>query len=175
MAKSPEAQLPTEPTAIEAATALQRAAVDILPFSVICLRDSLRAETLTLEVLLVALENAWIGFDLEKDREFTHFEFREDIFRLIWKRACEELAAGKTTPNLYYTETSMPFYRLELEERAALHLRTKAKFSYAQIGRVFECDPEKAEGWVNAARTRLLKRDIQEAFDREDGGGHENA
>ena len=148
---------------VEVAAALHRAAQDFLPFAVVCLRDSLRAETLTLEVLLVALENGWVSFALSESKEFTHTEFREEIYRLIWKRAGEELAGGKSTPNLYYTEMGMPFYRLAPEERAALHLRMKGKLAYDQIGRILDSDTEKATAWVEAARTRLLGRNIVEA------------
>ena len=165
---------PDEPRLADVAAALQRAAQDALPFAVACLRDSLRAEALTLETLLIALENGWISFSVAEDAEFTHREFREDIFHLIWRRSLEDLAAGKNTPNLAYTETSMPFYQLDLEERAALALRMKSKFDYPAIARILDGDADQCEAWVDAARKQILGRELSERSE-DDGGGHSNA
>ena len=149
------------------ATALVHAVKDLLPFAVVCLRDTMRAEALTLDLLLLSLENSWISQPLSASEEISHSEFREEMFRLVWQKAKEELGKGNSTPNLPYTENAMPFYRLDLEERAALSLRAKGKFEYQSMAYILGMDLIQVEDLVDSARAKILGKDLVEEAEKE--------
>jgi hypothetical protein len=140
---------------------------DLLPFAVVCLRDTMRAEALVLDILVLSLENSWIAQPIAKGQEISHMEFRDEMFRLVWQKAKLDLSKGNSTPNLPYTENAMPFYKLDLEERAALSLRTTSKFEYQSMAYILAMDLIEVEDLVDSARKKILGKDLVEEAERE--------
>ena len=158
----------TSVTQEEAVTAICRAGAEIMPLAVICCRDQLRAEAISLDVLLVSLETGWFCHSINWGDEFTHMEFREDIFTLMWKRICNEKIQGLSgglTEN--YGESEMRYYQLDMRIRVMLYLRTKIRFTFEQIARIMDEDSsEKIEVEMNQVRSELLGRDLEASLRR---------
>ena len=167
--RDPLAELPSTR---ELQAALARAAEDLYPLAYLALRDSLRAEAILHEVLVLGVEMHWIQKALSPSGELTHQEFREDLFREIWSRAKASVLGGGPGGDLRFSEAQQPFYRLPLEKRAALYLRSRSQLSLAEIQRVLGMSSdEEVFHLIEAARAEVLGRDLAGTSDDDLAGG----
>ena len=153
-----------DPTFQETTRAVQIAAADLIGFAVSCCVDSLRAETQVQETLLVALENSWFTYSMNHGEEFTHLEFREEIFQHLWRKIIT--GTGRSQGIRPFAEADAPFFKLDLKVRAALYLRARSRFTYEQIARILGLESAQlAESMVAQARRELLGHDIAQGPD----------
>jgi len=144
--------------------ALENAAVDLYGFSVVCHDGATwMAEPVLMDSLLLSLENFW--FTESEDGQLSHLEFREVLFRALWKQ-CNESGVEKSTPIRIGTDVpmgheEMAFYHLPQLPRAALYLRTKKRFSYAAIALVVGVSEGVVRAEVEKAREFLLGRRVR--------------
>ena len=150
-----------EATPEEVMMAIRKAGQDLAPLSMISCRDQLQAETLVLDVILLSLEVGWFCRSVNWGDEFTHMEFREDLFSLLWKKIGEARSLGLGGARSVYGESEMPFFQLDMRVRAILYLRTKARFSFEQIERILEDESAaNIEIELNQVREELLGRKL---------------
>lgn len=142
---------------------ISHAAVDLYSFAVVCYSgQEWLAEDLVLDTLFLALENVW--FSLSEKGTFSHTEYREECFQKIWQEFQSRggLSAGVATKELPLGHEEMRFYRLDTQARALLYLKTKKKFDYAALARIFGLEEEEARKSVEHSREYLLGRGLKE-------------
>lgn len=162
------------PKSSELQGSLQKAAEDLYALAYLTVRDSMRAESILQEVLLLGLERQWIAQALSASGEITHLEFREDLLREVWLRAKGSVHSGGPGGDLRLSESSQPFYRLDLQARAALYLRSRMRLSLGEIARVLGlADEEIAFALLESARMQILGRELSLNQDDDVGSGYD--
>lgn len=139
--------------------ALDRAAEDLFSFAMILSGSRQEAaETAVLDTLFFALERMMITRGFAADQSFTHLEYREDLFRNIYTLIRQQgalIQAKSLDPSVLAVE-SQRFYQLAFQDRAAIFLRTRGKFSEEAIARIMGLSQEVIMAHILKAREFLL-------------------
>lgn len=150
----------TLPPMKEVYQALENAALDLYGFSMVCHGGAAwAAEPEVLETLLLGLENVWIT-ENEQGR-LSHLDFQEDLFRLLWERSQGKKSAIRIGTDVPMGHEEMAFYQLPQLARAALYLRTRKRFAYAALARIFAVAEAVVQEEVEKAREFLLGRRVR--------------
>ena len=143
----------------EVYNALELASLDLYGFAVVCQGGGAwSADPIVLDTLLLGLENHWFS-DFEGN--YSHEEYREDFFRLLWKKSKGNMPIPKIGSDVPMGHEEMRFYQLPQFSRALLYLRTKKTFSYASLSLIFEVPAPILEEEVEKSREFLLGKRIK--------------
>lgn len=140
--------------------ALEEAALDLYGFAMVCQGGAAwAAEPEILDTLLLGLENVWFNENMKG--ELSHLDFREDFFRVVWEKSQGKRPAVRIGTEVPLGHDEMPFYQLPQLARAALYLRTKKKFPYSTLSRIFGVAEPMVEEEVEKGREFLLGRRVR--------------
>ena len=140
---------------------IEKAAEDFYTFSMICSNGAeWISEELVVDTIFLALENHWM--QMQNSGEFSHTEYREECFKKLWEEFLRrsEAHALELNKELPLGHEEMRFYRLPVLLRALLYLRTKKKFSLAELSRIFSLSEAKVEESLEKSREFLLGRSL---------------
>lgn len=148
------------PSIQELYRSLERAAVDLYGFGVVCHEGAAWiAEPEILDTLLLGMENFW--FTEDEEGALSHEEFRDEFFRVLWSKCRDKKVTVKIGTEVPLGHEEMAFYELPLLTRAALYLRTKKNFSYSLIAQILGTEEGIVQEEVERAREFLLGRRLK--------------